>query len=154
MFTHFMQSIVYQKLIIRPQNNSEDVPHILTLNKKDEVTLFQYFRQNPFPKKFGPQSCINNLRQKSSPLKPTDLYIKRQRNSEKLACRAVWNNPFHWCIVFVVENCTQHTVTQYKASESAFRSVSYNIGLLTRDSLREFVRSLTDIQYRVVASNR
>lgn len=35
----------YQKLIIRPQNNPEDILHILTLNKKDEVTFSNDVKQ-------------------------------------------------------------------------------------------------------------
>lgn len=35
----------YQNLIFRPQNNPEDILHILTLNKEDEVTRSDNIKQ-------------------------------------------------------------------------------------------------------------
>lgn len=38
----------YQKLIFRPRNNPEDILHILTLNKQDEVTCSNNIKQTRF----------------------------------------------------------------------------------------------------------
>lgn len=38
----------YQKLIFRPRNNPEDILHILTLNKEDEVTCSNNIKQTHF----------------------------------------------------------------------------------------------------------
>lgn len=46
--SHISTKYGYQKLIIRPQNNPEDILHILTLNKEDEVTWSNNIKQIHF----------------------------------------------------------------------------------------------------------
>lgn len=44
-YSHIFAKYGYQKLINRPQNNPEDILHILTLNKEDEVTCSNDIKQ-------------------------------------------------------------------------------------------------------------
>lgn len=46
--SHIFAKYGYQKLNIRPQNNPEDILHILTLNKEDEVTCSNNIKQIKF----------------------------------------------------------------------------------------------------------
>ena len=70
----FLQGMVITKLIIRPQNNTEDILHILTLNKEEEVTCSNN-KNKSFLEKFRPD--------------PTYFYIKQKRGGgKKPACRA------------------------------------------------------------------
>lgn len=74
----------YQKLIFRPRNNPEDMLHILTLNKEDEVTCSNNIKQTHFGEIWTSKLHYQSFRQKKTAyLKLTNYSIRIQNKNKK-----------------------------------------------------------------------